>query len=315
VNSPANCNNVTNFFCWHQCIDIPDSEHAEDYVQDGYSLYCLDPAILAESSSISDAAAPCKEGYVHNAACTGKWQETDDSAPAYKLPYEATKAYPIPDTESKYCYGGTSMYMDGFNWQGTTCVIYLFQSWVLSTPGKFALAIIGSILFGVALEFVLWKRRSVYTMSPGLRRLFLSAFVYGLQLTMGYFIMLVIMTYSGPLFMSTIGGMMLGHCLFNAQDSIVKVWAAKKVESNGDEVAPNCECEGTNTPDVTEFGSRTELGSYQNGTSYQQSDDDSEIGDCCGVKSPPELKAPPTESTKLREALADGATPCCQYTL
>jgi hypothetical protein len=134
----------------------------------------------------------------------------------------AAAAYPAPENGDAYCYGGTSMYMDGFNWIGSTCVIYLFPQWVLSTPGKFALGCLGSILFGILLEYVLWKRRVVYTMSPGRRRLVLSVLVYGLQLTMGYFIMLVIMTYSGPLFVSVVGGMMMGHAIFNAQDSFMK---------------------------------------------------------------------------------------------
>lgn len=135
VNSPANCNNMTNFFCWYQCINIPDSEHAEDYVYDGYSLYCLDPGLLSSSDNpIPDAVDKCKGGYVHNSNCQGSWQETDKTVPGYKLPYEVKKkeqldkelgnnstssaiSYPNPITGDKYCYGGTSMYMDGFTWQ------------------------------------------------------------------------------------------------------------------------------------------------------------------------------------------------------
>merc|ERR1711966_107527 len=121
---------------------------------------------------------------------------------------------PVLDYDDVYCSSGTAMYMDGFNWQGSTCVIYLFAAWTLSTPAKFALAAMGSILFGIVLEFVLWQRRSIYDLPPGKRRLVLSSLVYGVQLSLGYFIMLVIMTYSGPLFLCTVGGMMLGHAGF-----------------------------------------------------------------------------------------------------
>jgi len=72
----------------------------------------------------------------------------------------------------------------------------------------------GSILFGIALEWVLYKRRTVYALPAGYRRLILSALVYGVQLTMGYFIMLLVMTYSGPLFLSCISGMVSGHVIF-----------------------------------------------------------------------------------------------------
>ena len=189
VNSPDNCNNQTNFFCWHQCIDIPEAEHAEAYVNDGYSLYCVDPAVLVDTESVSEANEPCAGGFIHNSKCKGAWYESDKNIPGYKLPYEvkteeghnitegASTSYPLPSLEDQYCYGGTSMYMDGFTWQGTTCVIYLFQSWILNTPGKFALAAIGSILFGIALEFVLYKRRTVYSMKPGKSRLMLSGLV------------------------------------------------------------------------------------------------------------------------------------------
>lgn len=78
------------------------------------------------------------------------------------------------DSDDAYCYGGTSMYMDGFTWRGSACVIYLFRSWTLTSPMKFAIAAFGSIALGVALEYVLRARRGVYSLSPGTRRLVLS---------------------------------------------------------------------------------------------------------------------------------------------
>lgn len=331
VNSPENCNNVTKFFCWYQCIDIPNPDYAEDYVRDGYSLYCLDPSILASSdeNSVADAAEPCKAGFTHNANCHGSWQTTDVSAPRYelldvekKVQEEAAAAaaaaeaeakhhaeqaaetakkedeeaaaanavsYPVPTNEEKYCYGGTSMYMDGFNWFGSTCVIFLFPSWVLSTRFKFGIACFGAILFGVALELVLYKRRTIYALPAGYRRLILSALVYGLQLTMGYFIMLLVMTYSGPLFMSCVSGMIIGHVLFNAQDALIKRYQERST--------PKKE---KSTP-----RSSNELSSYQNGDiSYVTNDDLIENGR-------------PTEKSTLRGPLRrpSGATPCCQYTM
>ena len=92
------------------------------------------------------------------------------------------------------------MYMDGFHWLDSTCVIYLFPSWVLSTPAKLAIAAVGTVVFGTVLEFVIFTRRQVMTkLKPGFHRLTASALYYGLQLTLGYMIMLVIMTFSGDL--------------------------------------------------------------------------------------------------------------------
>ena len=323
VGSPANCNNETNFFCWYQCLSIPNADFTLDYLRDGYSLYCLDPSMLGDNS-VANAAAPCKNGYTHNADCSGSWQLTDKNLAGYDFPNHAAAlkqeeesataaGYPLPDDGDEYCYGGTSMYMDGFNWIGSTCVIYLFPQWVLSTPGKFALACLGSILFGILLEYVLWKRRAVYIMAPGRRRLILSVLVYGLQLSMGYFIMLVIMTYSGPLFVSTVGGMMLGHALFNAQDSYMK-WRDGSATKSQDAGA------GTSEMGPTERGSTELADAYQNvRTSSRNSsevDDEVEAG-CCGLgkSASPEKSYGATEKTKLKESIPEGATPCCQYVL
>merc|ERR1719375_284950 len=215
-----------------------------------------------------------------------------------------------------YCYGGTSMYMDGFTWQGTTCVIFLFRSWVLTTPGQFAAACFGTILFGIALEVVLFKRKAVYAMEPGNLRLFLSVVVYGLQLSMGYFIMLIIMTYSGPLFICTVGGLMIGHVVFNAQDSYMR----RRESITEDEDCP-CTTEHTGTEKTNE------LLSYQNSTPESASGE--EYGDCCGgaaLEEPGDVAQDNGLSSrgatkratkkKLKNKIAandDGATPCCRF--
>eukprot|EP00581_Thalassiosira_minuscula_P007166 CAMPEP_0183705194 /NCGR_PEP_ID=MMETSP0737-20130205/2356_1 /TAXON_ID=385413 /ORGANISM="Thalassiosira miniscula, Strain CCMP1093" /LENGTH=828 /DNA_ID=CAMNT_0025932303 /DNA_START=96 /DNA_END=2582 /DNA_ORIENTATION=+ len=267
INSPASCNNQTDFFCWFQCVPIPNSKQAEEYVYNGYSLYCLDPGKLSSSDdAIAAATDPCEGGYIHNSNCVGSWQITDEDIPGYKLPYEVKKEedhhhhsanLPSTHSEGQYCYGGTSMYMEGFTWKGSTCVIYLFPSLVLSSPTKFALAAIGTILFGIVMEFVLLKRRSVYSMPAGYTRLCLSACVYGLQLSMGYFIMLVVMTYSGPLVICAVGGMMVGHACFNAQDSLI----SKRGKGDSEEKDEPTK----NDPVKTVSIAGTELSSYHRG--------------------------------------------------
>mmetsp|Transcript_31658 Transcript_31658/g.58581 ORF Transcript_31658/g.58581 Transcript_31658/m.58581 type:complete len:596 (-) Transcript_31658:358-2145(-) len=91
VNSPADCNNQTNLFCWHQCIDVPapsSNSDGTDKSGDGYSLLCLDPTILASSpssgsNSLNDATKPCEGGYAHNSKCIPSWQAmmVEDSVP------------------------------------------------------------------------------------------------------------------------------------------------------------------------------------------------------------------------------------------
>ena len=116
---------------------------------------------------------------------------------------------------------------------------------------------------------------------------------------------------------------MIGHVLFNAQDALTTRWTKEK--GNGDHGGRR---DGTEeVPEAsaalggggrTGGAAHTELGSYQNGVN---------TFDCCGsgngnLNSPPETDlenslsdVSTTESTRLRRGIADGATPCCQYTL
>ena len=201
VQNAQACNNVTDFFCWMSCLDIPNAQNAQGYLTEGYSLYCMDPAIYVSSGNqVSKAVEACPTGE-HNPDCLGVWAITAPNVPGYDLPRNTSAASTIDDDQ--FCYGGTSMYMDGFHFTDTTCVIYLFPEWVLSSKAKLAGAAIGTVVFGVALKAVIhFRRRTIGAMSmaPGYNRLLASATFYGLQLTMGYMLMLVIMTYSGVLY-------------------------------------------------------------------------------------------------------------------
>jgi hypothetical protein len=235
VGSPTDCNNVTNFFCWYQCLDIPDADQVTAYLSEGFSLYCLDPSVLP-SSDLSQAAEPCEEGYVHNPACTGSWQPTEDGVPKTVHFANETSHHNngLPSTHSSttregFCYGGTSMYMDGFHWVNEgLCVIYLFPGWILSTRTKLAVASVGTIMGGTFLEGIIWQRRRVLqSMNQGYGRLGVGGLFYGLQLTVGYLLMLVVMTYSGVLFLSTVSGLVMGNLVFNSKDSLVSSWKTK----------------------------------------------------------------------------------------
>jgi hypothetical protein len=105
---PSACNNSTNFFCWMQCLDVPNANQAQGYVNEGYSLYCLDPAILSSSNNrVSEAAAPCQNGWVHNANCLGSWQPTAPGVPAGTI--NVTAANATNGQDQPFCYSGTTM--------------------------------------------------------------------------------------------------------------------------------------------------------------------------------------------------------------
>jgi hypothetical protein len=127
----------------------------------------------------------------------------------------------------KYCYGGTTMYMNGFVWEDANCIIYLFHDWVISSRGLLVLACIGTALLGVFLETLVWIRRKylspkalISSKAKGslYRKIIPTALGYAIQLLFGYFLMLIVMTYSGPLVISVIVGLVSGHIIFQWHD-------------------------------------------------------------------------------------------------
>jgi len=264
------------------CLDIPNADRAEDYVTSGYSLYCLDPSVLSSSvpDTLAEAVAECPYG-VHNAKCVGSWQFSVPGVPSTQVITNATDSA----GEEPFCYGGTSMYMDGFHWMDTVCVIYLFPEWILNTKGKFVAASIGSLFVGIVLEVVIMRRRRVMSsMGAGYGRLAASAMFYGLQLTIGYLGMLVVMTYSGPLFMCIILGIVGGHILFNAKDAFFAV-----VESPVKAVSC-CSGDPSNTVEEQPCAGKH---SSSASTTY---------GSLC-------------DGGDTTNGVPEGSTPCCQHTL
>ena len=293
VGSASDCNNSTNFFCWMSCLDIPNVDEAESFVTTGYSLYCLDPSVLSLSGNdVSQAVAECPDN-VHNAACVGSWQLTVPGVPTTNVLYNKTNS---AGNAEPFCYGGTSMFMDGFHWTDTVCIIYLFPEWVLNTEGKFVAASIGSLVVGMFLEVVILRRRMIMSsMAAGYRRLAASAMLYALQLTVGYLAMLVVMTYSGPLFMCIILGIVFGHVLFNAKDAVFANAAAKE--------PPFKTIAASDDDKYDNVGSCAEA-PPSNSCCLGTSEDMTE----------PQEQSPPT-SYEANDGVPEGITPCCQHTL
>jgi Ctr copper transporter family len=224
---PSACNNITNFFCWMRCMPVPDPP-VDNAVATASSLYCLDPRTLdTTQGNVTAAVTPCngasgQPGGKHNDICVGQWQPSVNGlAEAVQVKENLVTGSSDDSFSAKFCYGGTSMYMDGFHWLGNTCVIYLFPDWVVSTSGALVGACIGTIFVAMALEGIIRLRRFAVAQMPmrTWKRLICSTTFYGLQLTMGYLIMLIVMTYSGPLFLSAILGLMVGHIVFNADQA------------------------------------------------------------------------------------------------
>ncbi|KAF4756686.1 hypothetical protein FOZ63_018341 [Perkinsus olseni] len=117
-----------------------------------------------------------------------------------------------------FCTGSTAMFMSGFTWSGSArnpCVILFTPSWVLDTPGKFAMGCIGVLLLGMLVEGLLAARRRYlgYVRRPLIRSL-VGALAFGVSVSIAYLAMLVVMTYSCELFICLCVGLAIGHLLF-----------------------------------------------------------------------------------------------------
>lgn len=238
------CNNNT-YYCWMMCQPIPEYPPST-YGSLAYSLHCLDDSIVTKKDRrdhnvsvevFQEANVACSQagvsGAAMNAHCKPMWMNIYGTD---------------PDAKASYCISSTDMYMGGFTWKGMSCVVLLFPSIVLNTETRFIGGCIATLFMGIIAELIIARRRdflrvaSTFVRRRQLQRKrgvhrhmnsgtiaadffdfdwqvsavrIVCALFYAVQLTMGYFIMLVVMTYSTPLFISVILGLVLGHLMFN----------------------------------------------------------------------------------------------------
>eukprot|EP00667_Euglena_gracilis_P013744 EG_transcript_14206 len=128
----------------------------------------------------------------------------------------------------------TVMRMMGFQTAGQAtepCLVFFVKEWRLADAGAFAGACVGVFLMAVLTEWLASIRRLVkdrFAKIPpegrALRRLpgLVMLGLYGLQMTVGYLLMLVAMTYQAELFIMVIVGLVVGHGLFNLNASMAE---------------------------------------------------------------------------------------------
>lgn len=134
----------------------------------------------------------------------------------------------------------TDMHMLGFAWSGEEhpCLIFLFNSWQLTDAGKFWAAFFGTIGAGVLAEYLVAARR--WESTTPLRCLpqrkcfhyLYKLVLYACTRTMGYFVMLISMTYSVEMFLAVIIGLTVGHAIFNINTA------------PGEDTTPCCQADG-----------------------------------------------------------------------
>ncbi|EQC32506.1 hypothetical protein SDRG_09832 [Saprolegnia diclina VS20] len=133
--------------------------------------------------------------------------------------------------DAPFCTGASVM-LSGF--QSTvhgTCVKLFFQSWVLDTPFKYALAFTGIFLLPLGNEYLVQTRESIrmafvkarssrYNSLGKRSRKLILTLLYMVQMTLAYFAMLVVMIYDTGLFFALILGFGVGFALFKSEKTL-----------------------------------------------------------------------------------------------
>ena len=168
-----------------------------------------------------------------------------------------------PSTE--FCTDGTAMYMSGFMWgfDGNICPVLLLPAFTLNTRLKYIVGLGLVVLMGIGSEALSYLRRSSAagggvlaccggTMINSVRmRQALDSTFHVLQISTGYCLMLVAMTYHIPLFACVLIGLGLGHFCFGHRQ------VAEQAGAFGGRPEPCC-------PDTTPIAAaRPQYGSIQ----------------------------------------------------
>ena len=101
--------------------------------------------------------------------------------------------------------------------QNGLCTLFLFPSGQLDTSAKYFFAWVGTVALALAVDAIAYFRRKhvvrALADSPALRRA-ADSLLFAAQIVAAYWVMLVVMTYSGPLFVAVLVGLTLGHAVF-----------------------------------------------------------------------------------------------------
>eukprot|EP00854_Cymbomonas_tetramitiformis_P006192 gene6192-7423_t len=152
---------------------------------------------------------------------------------------EVTSKMPMPmpmpgsPPSSSYCNKamGMDMFMGGFmtardSSASSPCLMIFFKEWKLTSKQKLAGACIGTVNLGMLVELLVYVRRRMRAsrlaiVRPRAARLATIA-LFAVQVSLGYFLMLIAMSYQVELFCMVVLGLVLGHAIFNGAAPIVE---------------------------------------------------------------------------------------------
>ncbi|POM81499.1 Transmembrane protein [Phytophthora palmivora] len=190
--------------------------------------YLVD-SVICSGSTCSDATnittlSPAAQSFVAD------YSESTTAASATSSSSTTTES-DSSSTSSGFCSGQGSVMFNGFQTSiHGSCVMLLFQPWVLNSGVKYAFGFIGCFLIALLNESLVKGREVVrqrllvarklrpHDMFHKLQCKATLAVLYMIQMTIAYFAMLVVMTYETGLFIALIAGFGAGFLLFKNLD-------------------------------------------------------------------------------------------------
>ena len=119
-----------------------------------------------------------------------------------------------------FCAGSGRVMMSGFQTSFEPdgyCILYLFQDANVNTAVKYAFAVIGTFLMAMCIELLAYLRKRLLILPSLQEKRFLRALIisaiYGINMVLAYWIMLLVMTYEAMIFTAIILGLVFGHFL------------------------------------------------------------------------------------------------------
>lgn len=180
-------------FCWTQCMPLSETVNADACNAKGMDLVCAD----------------AKGNIWQSGMCT-------QCKPKCQAPKK-------DDGSDGFCSGVlTVMFTEGFTKFGKdpsdACLVFLFDFLVIDNWTKYYASALCAFAIGMMVEYVVHMRRKLQN-NEYKTSLFSPAVVktcmHLVQVVLGYFAMLIAMTFSSILFIATVLGISFGHYIFN----------------------------------------------------------------------------------------------------
>eukprot|EP00808_Paulinella_micropora_P006876 g22984.t1 len=126
----------------------------------------------------------------------------------------------VPD---QFCTGIGTVMQNGFGWQrGGPCLLFLFEGLLLDTANKYRFALLAAACMGAGTELLLLFRarfdhithnRAFLSWRELRARQAASSVLFGIQMLLAYFCMLLVMSFDLCLLLSLLLGYIVGHAL------------------------------------------------------------------------------------------------------